>query len=82
MWGWGNEPVVLGAQRPVRNSVVFTPIDSFHSSAGLAEPGEADFKDMLHKLWFTLTARNKPENYLTTANFEHVFLGEIDKEKR
>ena len=80
MWGWGNQPVMLGAEHPVRNRVIFTPLNSFHSSAGLAPSDEAGFKDMLHKIWFDLHARSAMGGFLTTANFEHVFLGEVSND--
>ena len=56
---------------------MFTPLDSFHSSAGLAPAGEVQFKRMLHQIWFKLHARSNERDFLTTSNFEHIFMGEV-----
>ena len=78
VWGWGHQPVVLGAEHPVRNRVTFTSLNSFHSSADLAPADRGQFKWGLWRIWFNLHARSKMTELPTTANFEHVFLGEID----
>ena len=63
---------MLGAGHHVENSVSFTPLKSFHSSAGLVK--KEDFKGVMKTIWFKLSGREAGK--LTTANFEHIFMGE------
>ena len=72
MWGWRKQPVVLGAGHHVGNSVLFTPLKSFHSSAGMV--AKKDFKGAMKRIWFKLYGHEAGK--LTTANFEHIFMGE------
>ena len=65
---------MLDAGHPVRNSVLFTPLKSFYSSAELVKG--KDFQKDMKTIWFKLYGRETGK--LTTANFEHVFMGEVN----
>ena len=72
----GNQPVVLGVEHPVRHRVMFTPLNSLPSSAGLVPPTYDGFKGAMKNLWFKLYS-NTEGRKATTSNFEHVFMGEV-----
>ena len=79
MWGWGNQPVVFGAEHPVRNRVMFTLLNSLHSFAGIFAGDISTFKRYMKGIWFRLypgDAARDPQTH-TTCNFEHTFMGEV-----
>ena len=70
-----NQPVVFGADHPVRNRVMFTPLNFLLLSAALVSDHIYGFKAYLKDVWFKLYSRS--EGKLTTSNFEHIFMGEV-----
>ena len=71
----GNQPAVLGAEPAVRIRVMFTPLNSLHTSAGALGDTRGEFNRMMKSIWFTLYSRSTGK--LTTSAFEHVFMGEV-----
>ena len=72
----GNQPVVLGVDHPAGSRVMFTPLNSLHSFAGLAPETMAGFKHVFKYAWFSLYSTTEGRK-ATTSNFEHVFMGEV-----
>ena len=66
---------MLGVEHPV-SRVMFTPLNSLHSSAGLVGEKKRDFNRMMKGIWFKLYSRTDGVKK-TTSNFEHIFMGEV-----
>ena len=79
MWGWGNQPDVLCAEHPVMNRVMFTPLNSLHSFAGILTDDVEYFKRRMTHQWFRLYPNDhiRSPKKLTSSNFEHTFMGEV-----
>ena len=70
---------MLCAEHPVRNRVMFTPLNSLHSFAGIWIGNFYQFKKHMTGIWFRLYPGDavKFPRRLTSCNFEHTFMGEV-----